>query len=150
MEIYYSFPVNNNCTGGDLRLVGGQVPNEGRVEVCLEGQWGTVCDDYWGSNDARVACRQLGYPSTSNYKPKQNVITHYVFDLTLDALSFSNANFGQGTGAIHLDNVQCSGSEASLLQCPHSSIDNCGHSEDAGLRCLGDFKSPSPLNESSY
>ena len=47
-----------------MRLVGGQSPNEGRVEICLEGQWGTVCDDSWGSVDAQVACRQLGYLST--------------------------------------------------------------------------------------
>ena len=47
-----------------MRLVGGQSPNEGRVEICLEGQWGTVCDDFWGSVDAQVACRQLGYLST--------------------------------------------------------------------------------------
>lgn len=53
-------------------------------------------------------------------------------------MSFSYANFGQGTGAIHLDDVQCSGSETSLLQCPHSSIDDCSHYEDAGLRCLGE------------
>ena len=62
-------------------------------------------------------------------------------------MSFSYANFGQGSGAIHLDDVQCSGSETSLLQCPHSSIDNCGHYEDAGLRCSGDVNSPSPLNK---
>ena len=54
----------NNCTENDVRLIGGQRLSEGRVEICLEGQWGTVCDNSWGSNDAQVACRQLGYPST--------------------------------------------------------------------------------------
>ena len=48
-----------NCVNGDVRLADGHDSFSGRVEVCANNSWGTVCDDYWDSNDAKVVCRML-------------------------------------------------------------------------------------------
>ena len=56
--------VNNlpyiGCTEGDVRLLEGTTHLEGRVSVCKNNIWGTVCDNGWSTNDATVVCRQLG------------------------------------------------------------------------------------------
>ena len=52
---------DTNCTNGDIRLADGDNEYQGRVEVCLHGNWGTVCDDGWDNRDAGVVCNQLGY-----------------------------------------------------------------------------------------
>ena len=98
--------------------MGGATSLEGRVEFCYNDDWGTVCDDSWGTSDANVVCRQLGFIATG-------------------ATAFYSASFGQGTGPILLDEVRCVGTESRLVDCPANPIGshNCGHSEDAGVRC---------------
>ena len=49
-----------------MRLVGGSVPHEGTVEVCVNEAWGTVCSDSWNNADAGIVCAQLGYPSSGS------------------------------------------------------------------------------------
>ena len=57
--------VATNCTDGNVRLVGGLDPTEGRVEVCMQARWSGVCDFInWNYQDAFVVCRQMGYPAT--------------------------------------------------------------------------------------
>ncbi|XP_024145323.1 neurotrypsin [Oryzias melastigma] len=104
-------------TSFPVRLAGGESTKEGRVELYLFGQWGTVCDDGWTDQDAEVVCRQLGYSGTAKARLM--------------------AYFGEGTGPIHMDNVNCLGGERSIADCIKQmpGTHNCRHSEDAGVIC---------------
>ena len=55
------------CQNGDIRLVNGTTTFDGRVEICWNETWGTICDGFWSGFDAQVACRQLGYSTTGMY-----------------------------------------------------------------------------------
>ena len=54
---------HSNCTNGEVKLVGHGDANQGRIEICINHVWGTVCDDGWDELDASVVCKQLGYQS---------------------------------------------------------------------------------------
>ncbi|KAG7266309.1 hypothetical protein CRUP_015153 [Coryphaenoides rupestris] len=114
---------------GAVRLAGDghELGDRGRVEVYAGGAWGTVCDDLWTGRNAEVVCRQLG------------------FRRALKAAKHSE--FGQGWSLhILLDDVQCTGTEASLLDCKHAGLGthNCDHHEDAGVVCGNALCVPSP------
>nr|XP_014343911.1 PREDICTED: scavenger receptor cysteine-rich type 1 protein M130-like [Latimeria chalumnae] len=108
---------DTQCSEKDhVRLAGGESRCSGRVEVWFNASWGTVCDDSWDIRDAHVVCKQLNCGAAAS--------------------ALSEAHFGKGTGSIWLDEVNCRGTELSLLDCRTGwDKPDCDHKEDAGVIC---------------
>ena len=144
---------------GSIRLVGGTTAEEGRVHICYNGVWSTVCQDTFDVADATVVCRQLGHNTVGEslwrggkplkYHQKIDVllVLHPGFDLPscffllclfIGTEVIRNMQFPEGTGEVWLDNIGCAGMEKIFMDCPFDTIvgsNSCGHSEDASMRC---------------
>ncbi|MYD94593.1 MAG: hypothetical protein F4Y02_13080, partial [Chloroflexi bacterium] len=120
---------------GRLRLVDGERTDEdgnlceGRLEIFLNGEWGSICDDYWTPEDADVACRQLGFAGGSVLE----------MDRFIAGMDRRHTYFPPGTGEFWLDDMKCDGAESSLLECPAVRgypVRGCRRFEEVGLRCV--------------
>lgn len=107
------------CFPSEIRLVNGSGFCSGRVEVLHNEEWGTICDNGWGIEEAQVICKGLSCGSALKAR--------------------SSAWFGKGMGRIWLDEVTCEGTEKSLYDCPSRpwGSTDCNHKNDAGIECAG-------------
>ena len=115
---YIDVTSSDTAAEGSVRLVGGDTLLEGRVEVFLLGQWGTVCDYNWDFADATVVCHQLDYAKA----------------IAAPRSSF----FGAGSGPSWYYSLYCTGRERNLAECSKSNYNlgsACPHSQDAGAVC---------------
>lgn len=102
----------------EARLEGGEHPCAGRLEVRRGLTWGTVCDANLDRATAHVVCRELQCGSAVSTP--------------------GGAHFGQGSGLVWTEAFRCAGNESLLFHCPQGPGRQCGHHQDAGLRCSGE------------
>ncbi|XP_067879352.1 deleted in malignant brain tumors 1 protein-like [Heterodontus francisci] len=120
------------CSGNkDLRLVSGSTRCSGRLEVLHGEQWGTLCDSYFGLEDASVVCQHFQCGAVKSIP--------------------GGARFGKGTGPVWKENYRCRGNETRFWDCPVSSWDqfSCSHENDASVICSDDNWSPRLTNGGS-
>ena len=152
--LYLSFIIiaigvsSGNCTAGSVRLVGGSNQYEGRVEVCVNQAWSSVCTySGWNKKSAKIICNQVG----------DNLSMHNVSHIIYPICILVNINYGtvdkfgfpQGSGRVLLGYFSCDGDEANLLECSPNYLymyayGYCQHSHyyrkyyDAAVICEGD------------
>ncbi|EDO32339.1 predicted protein, partial [Nematostella vectensis] len=122
----------HNCSEGKLaavtckqrvRLIGGVLPFEGRVEIYRNASWSTICGASLSLTSGHVICKMMGYPGVSS--------------------TSCCARYGESGGLIALQDLECTGTERSLTTCRHSDLSNttCAHAQEIGVICTPNITS---------
>ncbi|XP_019859783.1 PREDICTED: deleted in malignant brain tumors 1 protein-like [Amphimedon queenslandica] len=116
------------CTNGDIRLQGSSNPLVGRVEVCVNKTWGTICDRRWDNSDATVACRQLGFSDQGATAGRSSSYWWW--------WSW-HRRYSEGEKAFHIIDLSCKGTEDSVFDCSYSNVQSfyCHSHDDAYVTC---------------
>ena len=128
--------IAGRCANGDVRLVEGANVMEGRVEICYEEVFGTVCNNGLDADTAVVVCRQLNYPSEHGMILARDLA--YSDALASHAATILTGVFLLGPGPVLLDSLRCVGNESHLLDCGYDgSIGDtqCISAHSAGISC---------------
>lgn len=128
-----------------MRLINGNHSLEGRIEVCINRAWGTVCSEAFTASEANVVCQGLNFTSGKFIYVIilffRSPLSSYVD--TQSPVARVNAAFGKGVGPIYLNRLDCLGSESGLLDCDSQygrsvlGVVQCTHAQDAGVVCPG-------------
>lgn len=118
--MYLCVDTTETVTKFSLQLVGGEDNSLGRVEVYYREEWGTICNDEFDMKDGLVICRSLGFKNILR-------LPHW-------------SEFGRGYGPIWVDQLNCSGNESRIEDCPANEwgIHDCTHFEDVAVHCTSE------------
>ena len=149
---------------GATRLKDGITSRDGRLEICFDGYWGSVCNRGWTQNNGLVACRQVGYETLRKTKLYLGLVcmltvtsissmTNTLYDMLLSENTMITINFifmhagplltsspTRMNGSVSVHNAQCNGHESQLEDCEYSEaigVSSCHHGEDVALICSG-------------
>jgi deleted-in-malignant-brain-tumors protein 1 len=110
----------DNCTNDTMRLTGGSTNSEGRVEICYNGVWGSICDSNWNGIEAKVVCKSLG---------------HQFYG----AIPYKNSHFGLSNLPINIYNFVCADGQTDIAHCQVSRVPyyytNCNPYHEVGIKC---------------
>ena len=136
--------MKSNCSNGEVRLVGGASNVSGRVEICHNRAWATVCNRLWRVEDATVVCRQLGLQMHEGEHTLCLIMVLIFQSMHSDFEVRPSSNYANvGSGPIFGFRLGCSGLESSIGECdfPSGSFSqSCDHFDDVMLQCLREFK----------
>ena len=127
----------DNCVNGSVRLADRRHPSEGMLELCLDNQWGTVCNNFFSDLEAQVVCRRLGFSPEGVVHCHLSYVQSMLVGILLESISYGEVR--REGAVVHNPILMCTGSEGSLLDCESFPGDQCTTDQSIYMVCLSEF-----------